>query len=149
VAFAYLVCYSSTSNTGLIEHLIYRTGGGKLEMLSFAQLVELTLTSHCWKTRSTLCPKSGAGGITNCFGNFLGLHLTLSSTTSLEVGSHFICPHTSGLTLCRALGSGSPTTNVKNSNNIIIIGASLCSFFIVRISIFFLFQHLLTSYHVF
>lgn len=31
------------------------------------------------------CPKSGAGGTTNCFAAFLALHLTPQSTAYLEV----------------------------------------------------------------
>ncbi|KIJ99131.1 glycoside hydrolase family 55 protein, partial [Laccaria amethystina LaAM-08-1] len=47
VGFTYPICNSLTSNSDLIEHLIYRTGGDKLVMLYFAQLVKLNITSHC------------------------------------------------------------------------------------------------------
>jgi len=39
------------------------------------------------RLQASQCPSSGSGGISNCYGAFLGLHLTSQSTAYLEVNS--------------------------------------------------------------
>ena len=69
----------------LLDFALNRIGGGPCVFFPLRTSSPDIIQAAGTRLQASQCPISGGGGISNCYGAFLGLHLTPGSTAYLEV----------------------------------------------------------------